>query len=152
VPSKAPSAFLVLRAGVHRAAFPVADVVETLRTRLTVPLTGAPPFVDGLTRIRGLPVPVVDLLHLMAGTPGAGTRLVTLRAGPRVVAVRVDDVEGLARLESDAALALPPLASTARNDLVETVARLDGDLLLVLRAARLLAPGDLPSPGGEGAP
>jgi purine-binding chemotaxis protein CheW len=152
VPSTVASAFLVLRAGAHRVAFPAGAVVEVLRVLPLRPVAGAPGFVEGLCRIRGMPVPVVDLACLLSGTAGTGAMLVSLRTGTGGVAVRVDRVEGIARLDPAAAVALPSLASTARPDLVETVARLDGDLLLVLRAARILLPGEVPAPAAGEAP
>jgi purine-binding chemotaxis protein CheW len=102
-------------------------------------LGGAPEVVRGLSVIRGVPVPVVDLARLLGGGDySAPTRFVTVRTGERSVALSVDEVLGIRDMAPAMQTDLPPLLRDARPDVVEAVSTLDGDLLLVLKAARLL--------------
>lgn len=135
----APNLSLVIRTGPHICALRLADVVETMRSRPIEPLGGAPEVVRGLSVIRGVPVPVVDLAKLLGGGDySAPTRFVTVRTGERSVALSVDAVLGIRDIAPAMQTDLPPLLRDARPDIVEAVSMLDGDLLLVLKAARLL--------------
>ena len=65
-------------------------------------------------------------------------RFVTLRLGRRCVALAVDAVIGVRRLEPGALGDLPPLLAHAAADTVDGIGTLDAELLLALRAARLV--------------
>lgn len=135
---------LIVGVGARRYALPIASVIETMRPLPLEPLAEGPPFVRGLSLIRGEAVPVVDMQALLEGTtaPAPG-RLVLVRAGERRVALAVDRVIGLRSLEEAALAALPPLLAEARGEHVGWVGRLDRQLLMVLEAGRL-APEEAP--------
>jgi purine-binding chemotaxis protein CheW len=119
-------------------ALPVQNVIETMRPLPTEALAGVPPFVRGLSLIRGRPVPVVDLGALVsASEPANPTRFVTLRLGDRRVALAVESVLGIRALP-DALSGLPPLLADAAAEAVSAVGALDAELLLVLETARLV--------------
>ena len=123
---------------VHRTlcAFPLREVIETLRPLPIEPLAGAPSYVCGLSILRGVPVPVVDLGLLLGAEQLRATRLVALRVGARTVAVAVGAVVGVHALT--AAAALPPLLKDAGRGAVQTLGSVDRELLLVLDGARLV--------------
>jgi chemotaxis signal transduction protein len=81
---------------------------------------------------------VVDLAALLGEGAGVCSRLVTVKAGDRLVALAVDEAVGLRSLPD---ASLPPLMQQAASDTVIAMSTLDSELLLVLDAARL-APGD----------
>jgi purine-binding chemotaxis protein CheW len=117
---------------------PLKHVVETMRPLPVSPLAGAPPFVCGLSVIRGLPGPVVDLGALLSGSePASPTRFVTLRLEDRRVALAVEAVLGIQELP-DTLGSLPKLLAEASAEAVSAVGTLDAELLLVLEAARLM--------------
>lgn len=119
-------------------ALPIADVIETMRPLPIEPIAEGPPFVRGLSIVRGEAVPVVDLAGLLderAGPPAE--RWVLVRAGDRRVALAVERVIGLGRLDPGELSALPPLLREAHGERVRQVGRLDAALLMVLEAARL---------------
>jgi purine-binding chemotaxis protein CheW len=129
---------LTVRAGARMLALPIESVVETMRPMPVEPLAGAPSFVRGLAVIRGAATPVVDVAELLgtrAETPG---RFVTLRLGPRQIALAVEAVLGLSALEPADLAALPPLLDDATRGAVHSVGLLDSQLVLVLRAARVV--------------
>jgi purine-binding chemotaxis protein CheW len=123
-------------------AIPLAHVAETMRPLPMEPAAGAPPFVLGLSVIRGQPVPVVDLGSLLGDHAARPARWVTLRVGARRVALAVDAVVGAHHLGSATLEELPPLLRDAHSGRVESLGALDSQLLLVLRTTRLL-PEDL---------
>lgn len=133
-----PDQVVLVRAGPRVCALPVASVVETMRPRPIAPLAGVPPFVAGVAVVRGEPVPVVHLgAFLGDAAPGAPARFVTVRAGPRLAALAVDAVIGVAALPARDAAALPLLADACAGAVEALRARDDG-LLVVLRTARLV--------------
>ena len=119
-------------------ALPLGHVIETLRPLTVEPLWGAPGFVCGLSIIRGVPVPVVDMGRLLGSERTRPTRFVTLRAGARTVAIAVDAVIGVRALGSAGTGELPPLLSGAGNAAVLSLGSLDRELLLVLKSGRLV--------------
>jgi purine-binding chemotaxis protein CheW len=124
-------------------AVPLAQVVETMRPLPVEPITGVPPFVRGLSIIRGSPVPVVDLGSLLADSAGeASTRFVTLRVGDRRVALAVEAVLGVRELDVSMVRELPPLLRDARAHAIQAIGSLDAELLVVLSASHVL-PADV---------
>jgi purine-binding chemotaxis protein CheW len=104
-------------------------------------IAGAPAFVLGLSLIRGVSVPIVDLGALLGETSVRTpfTRFVRLELGTRSVALAVQAVTGVIEVAPASLAAMPPLLSRAANTLVDTLALHDSELLLVLETARLVA-------------
>lgn len=119
-------------------ALPLASVVETMRPLRTEAVAGVPSPVRGLAIIRGVPTAVVDLGWVLAGEASNSGRFVTVKVGPRRVALAVDTVIGVRAIPQHTLSELPPLLSDANTDAVTAVATLDHQLLLALEAARLI--------------
>src|SRR5580658_8674545 len=94
---------LVCRVQNRRCAFPIHYVIETMRPLPSEPVPGAPGFVDGLSIIRGGPVPVVDMARLLGSDAGQPSRFVCIRTDHGTVALAVDEVLGV-RILSEASL------------------------------------------------
>ncbi|MGC4087657.1 MAG: CheW domain-containing protein [Polyangiaceae bacterium] len=130
---------LVVEAATLRCALPLASVRETMRPLGVEPISEAAEFVLGVSVIRGLPLPVVDLGKLVSGKRSASIgRYVTLAVDSRQVALAVDSVVGVRELSVESFSELPQLLSAARSGLVEALATLDSRLLLLLDSARTL--------------
>lgn len=116
-------------------AVPLTHVIETMRPLPVEPIAGVPSFVLGISIIRGIPMPVVDLGAVL-GTPGElAERFVTLRVGDKQVALSVNGVFGVRDLDTIMTIReLPPLLQRASKDLVETIGTLDEQVLMVLQA------------------
>jgi purine-binding chemotaxis protein CheW len=136
-------AMLVTRVGGVACGFPIAHVVETMRPLPVEPIRGshddALAVLDGLAMIRGTPVPVVDTRKLLGVRATAATRFVIVRVARRRVALAVDAVLAVRRVEAEALPGLPPLLRGARGDLVSAIGALDAELLIVLDSARVLS-------------
>ncbi len=129
---------MLCRSRTRLCALPLGYVIETMRPLGLTRLAGAPPFVSGLSMIRGAPVPVIDLGALLFGSePPSPTRFVTLRLEERRVALALEAVLGIRELPGTLSL-LPPLLADASAEAVAAVGRLDAELLVVLEAARLV--------------
>jgi purine-binding chemotaxis protein CheW len=103
-------------------------------------VAGTPGFVRGVSVIRGVPTPVVDLKALLEScenSPSYG-RFVALKCDARRLVIGVDSVVGLRNLDSAQLGELPPLLRDVAIDLIESFGTLDAQLLLVLRAGRIV--------------
>ena len=125
---------LVVRVQTRVCAVPLEHVVETMRPLPVESVAGMPAFVRGISIIRGVPTPVVDLGAVFGAPSNAFERIVTLRLGDRQVALCVDAVLGVRDLDLSAIHELPPLLRGASQDVLEAIGTLDGQLLTVLRA------------------
>ena len=136
------TAWLLCRIGGHLCGLPLDHVVETLRPLPIVPLADAPPTVLGVSILRGEPVVVVDLGHLLDAPVVQPERLVLLQTGPRRIGLVCEGVIGARIFGAESSRELPPLLQKAVGDIVSAVGTLDTELLLFLRTARLV-PEDL---------
>jgi purine-binding chemotaxis protein CheW len=138
--SSSPSSqFLVSRTHNWLCALPIEHVVETMRPQPCEPLANTPPFLLGLSIIRGAAVPVVDVAMLLgAAHPAEAARLVTLRAGDRRVAIAVEAVMGVRSLTRPSIEEAPALLQHTADDAVDAIGALDEQLLYLLRSACLL--------------
>lgn len=110
-----------------------------MRPLPTEPLAGQPPFVRGVSIIRGRPTPVVDIESLISSSGSSEcTRFVTLRTGGHRVALAVASVAGLKRLKAGDHEQLPPLLRSVGDSVISMLGTLDADLLAVLDASRVL--------------
>jgi purine-binding chemotaxis protein CheW len=131
---------LLVRVPAALCAFPLAEVIETMRPLPIEPLANTPNFIQGVARIRGAAVPVVELTVLFRGDHRGDvpTRFVTLRVGQRCVALSVQSVIGIADVSDQVFGDLPPLLKTIRTELIQTLGTLDAEFLVMLNTARLV--------------
>jgi len=127
-----PVSLLVCRSHLTLMGLPLAVIAEIMRPQPLQPLRAAAPCVQGVARIRGLAVPVVDAGALL-GVPAAKhvTRVVTLRVDQRLVGLAVEAVLGVHVLAAAMLADCPPLL--AADDAIQAIGTLDAQLLIVLR-------------------
>jgi purine-binding chemotaxis protein CheW len=128
---------LLVSVGGHTCALPVAHVVETMRPLPVEPLRDMPPFVLGLSIIRGRPTPVVHLGRLVGAGDAPVARFLSLRLESRALCLAAQAVVGVRELDTEGLAALPSVLGEA-NGHIESVGRLDTGLVLVLRSMRIL--------------
>ena len=133
------SRVLVVEVHGRFCAFPLAHVVEIMRPLPVEAIAGAPSFVRGISIIRGIPTPVVELGVLLGvdnekTLVGISARFVTLHLGERQAALSVDVVCGVRNLDALSILELPPLLQGASHNFIEAIATLDAQMLVILRS------------------
>ncbi len=143
------SRLLVVRCGGHTCGLKLSQLSEVMRPLPSEPVTGAPEVVQGISVIRGIPCPVVDLGALF-GERNPATRLVVVRAGKRRIALAVDKVLGIQPFSLAAFSELPPLVRGAGAGALEAIGALDSELLFVLDSGRLIPDELLASLASEG--
>jgi purine-binding chemotaxis protein CheW len=133
------SRLLLCRAGARLCALPIEHVVETMRPLPIEAMPGAPPFVCGLSMVRGVPLAVVDVGTLlgMSDLP-APSRFVSVRAGRRQVVLAVGEVLGVSDLPAASLHDLPPLLGEAGAGVASAIGALESALLVVLQASHIV--------------
>ena len=130
---------LIVRMGTRICALPLGAVKEVMRPLAIEPISGMPPFVLGLSLIRGSPAPVVALVRFFDEFSDEPiTRFVVLQVGQRVVALAVGGVAGIHELQLPQLQDMPPLLRDAHADAIEAIGRLDEQLLIVLNTGNIL--------------
>jgi purine-binding chemotaxis protein CheW len=135
----ASTVVILCRAGSRLCALPIEHVSLTMRAVPVEPIADAPPFVSGVSVIRGAPVPVVDAARLLGiDAERTAERYVIVRVGSRCVALAVQAVVGVERLVTNTASELPPLLGAASREVISQMTALDSALVSVLEGARLV--------------
>jgi purine-binding chemotaxis protein CheW len=127
----------------RRLAMRLACVEQVVRAVEVVPLPGAPSVVLGAIDVHGRIVPVVDArvrLGIRQREIDRGDCMILCRAGPRVVALVADAVEGVADLPGSALASVELPAGESR--LVDGLARTASGLVVVQDMARFLSPDE----------
>jgi purine-binding chemotaxis protein CheW len=130
--------FLICRTNDSLCALPLNSVVETMRPLPVKSLAAMPPFVLGVSVIRGVPVPIVDAARLVgANAVAAPRRFVTLRVGERCVGLAVESVIGVRIIPAASLEEIPPLVRDIADETVSSISTLDAQLLVVLQSAHI---------------
>ena len=128
------STCLVVRVQNCVCALPLTQVIETMRPLPIEPIAGVPSFVRGVSIIRGIVTPVVDLGSVLVARQCSGEHVVTVRLGERQVALAVDAVLGVRELDSSTVRETPRLLEGASKDVIDGIGTLDEQLLVLLCA------------------
>jgi purine-binding chemotaxis protein CheW len=128
---------LVFRAGPLLCALRLDEVIETMRPMETLPLAGTPPFVLGISVLRGVPTPVIDLCRLLGGGRCEDPqRYVTVRTERGAVAMATGPVLGIRAVDADEAGGHPALLGGAAGRLVAGVGTIGAEPLLLVQSMR----------------
>ena len=127
---------LVFRAGSLLCALRLDDVVETMRPLQTHPLAGTPAFVRGISVLRGVPTPVIDVARLIGGGQAEVHRYVAVRTERGTIALATGPVEGIRVVDPDGSTGHPALLTGESGRLVAGVATAGAEPLLLLQSMR----------------
>jgi purine-binding chemotaxis protein CheW len=133
----ADTAALIFRAGSMLCALRLVDVIETMRPLGTRPLAGTPAFVRGVSIVRGVPTPVVDVARLLGGERAELSRFIAVRTERGPVVFATGTVLGIRITEPGEGSGHPGLLGAAGR-LVAGVGTLDGEPILLLQSMRVV--------------
>lgn len=130
---------LIFTVGDRRFACALRAVREIVPERPVTRLPGAPAAVRGLMNLRGTMVTVLDLAARLGETAARQDdgMFVLVEAGPRVVGVRVDEVQDVRPVREDA---FEPVAdAAAHGGAVAALVRVDDGVAVLLDVDTLVA-------------
>ena len=139
---------LVFRAGSLLCALRLDEVVETMRPLPTRPLAGTPPYVRGITIMRGVPTPVVDVARVLGGEAAETERFVAVRTEHGPIAFATGPVLGIRATPPAGPAAYPGVSSR----LVAGVGMIGTEPVLLLQSMRVVPDEVWAAAAGEAVP
>lgn len=143
-PSSASKEYLSFALGGEEYAIDILCVREIRGYEPVTRIANAPPFVKGVTNLRGAIVPIVDLrlrFGLEAADYGPFTVVIVLDLGTRTVGVVVDTVSDVVTLEDGQIQPPPAFVAGVANAFIRGLAGQGAQMLVVLDiVGMMLAP------------
>ncbi|MGX6606335.1 chemotaxis protein CheW [Micromonosporaceae bacterium Da 78-11] len=127
---------VVFRAGALLCALPLDEVIETMRPLETRPLAGTPTYVRGISVLRGIPTPVIDVARLLGGAQAEVRRFIAVRTERGPVALATGPVLGIQDTAADIDRGHPALLGSGSNRFIAGVATIGTEPLLLLQSMR----------------
>ena len=130
-------------AGGKLYAVDILTIREILRDLTIEPIPKAPPFIEGIIRIRGEVIPVINLQKRLGKDASAGATdrnwALVAMVGDRVIAFLVDSVTRILKISTDSIMPAPELIlSGLRRQYLKGVCNTELGMLVVLDLNRML--------------
>ena len=119
--------------------FSVASIIEKQEI-IAVPRS--PEYVEGVTNLRGMVLPVIDLrkrFGLEQGEETKETRIIVVELGDLTVGMTVDAVSQVLRIEEDEIEPPSPIVTTIDSAFIIGIAKTDDRLIIALDLQKVLA-------------
>ncbi len=145
---------VAFRVGTQEFALEILQVERILRYERPARLPKSPDFLEGVVTYDGIPVPVVDLRKRLevAAPIDEQTRLMVLALEDQRVAVIVDEVREVLRVDSTTVVAPPPIVRGLAAAYIAGLVTRGDRMLVLLQAAKLLNSTERLALAGAGAP
>ena len=133
---------VVLELAGEAYAVEIGRVQEIIRMQPITRIPNGPPWIEGVTNLRGRVIPVLDLrrrLGLPAGQTTRRSRIVVAELGEHTVGLVVDGVSEVLRVPPEAVEPPSSLVTTADSVYLRAVANIGERLVLLLDLSRLLS-------------
>lgn len=118
---------------------PILKVQEIIKIPQITKMPGVPPYIEGITNLRGRIVPVVNLKKILGiSEVNSGSKVIVVSSGKITFGALVDDITGVVNIEESQVEPAEGVIQHGQNQ-IEGVARL-GDKLLVLLDTKKLIP------------
>ncbi|ANF58389.1 chemotaxis protein CheW [Halotalea alkalilenta] len=133
--------YLSFRLGDEEYAIDILRVQEIRGYDNITRIAGTPPFIKGVTNLRGVIVPIVDLrikFELESVEYDHRTVVIVLNIGDRVVGAVVDDVKDVLSLSPDQLRPAPEFGGAMSVEYLEGLVDLDDRMLILLDIERLM--------------
>ncbi|GEN27945.1 chemotaxis protein CheW [Halovibrio variabilis] len=133
--------FLVFSLGEEEYAVDILKVQEIRGYENVTRIANAPDFIKGVTNLRGVIVPIVDLrikFHLESVEYGGQTVVIVVNVADRVVGIVVDGVSDVMTLTPDQIKPAPEFGVTLSSDFLSGLGSLDDRMLVLVDIDKLL--------------
>lgn len=133
--------FLVFSLGEEEYAIDILKVQEIRGYENVTRIANAPEFIKGVTNLRGVIVPIVDLrikFHLSKVEYGGQTVVIVVNVGERVVGIVVDGVSDVMTLTPEQIKPAPEFGVTLSSDYLSGLGSLEDRMLVLVDIEKLL--------------
>ncbi len=123
---------------------PILKVQEIINTPPITKLPQSPPYVEGVTNLRGRIVPILNLKSLinLSSDSGKGKRVIVVSSGKIVFGILVDDISGVITIDESTIDSCDDFLHKG-NEQVKGVAKLQDRLVVLLNTTKLIPQGDM---------
>ncbi|WP_444677497.1 chemotaxis protein CheW [Halomonas sp. E19] len=138
--------FLVFSLGDEEYAVDILKVQEIRGYENVTRIANAPDFIKGVTNLRGVIVPIVDLrikFHLEKVEYGGQTVVIVVNVEDRVVGIVVDGVSDVMTLSPDQIKPAPEFGVTLSSDFLSGLGSLDDRMLVIVDIDKLLTSDEM---------
>jgi len=125
-------------------AIPITKVREIINLPVITKIPQSPPYLKGITNLRGSVIPVVDLKKLahVSASEVDGTKIIVIACGRITFGLLVDGITGVVSIDASDIESVENLPQ-GQTDQVEGVAKLNGRLLVLLDIKKLIPLDDM---------
>jgi len=143
---------VTFRVGAQEFAFDILQIERILRYEAPAPLPRAPGFLEGVVQYAGTAVPVVDLRKRfeLEAPVREETRLMVVDLGDQKVAVLVDEVREVMRVDSTTIAAPGPVVRGLAAAYISGIITRPGRTIILLNTRKLLSSTERLSLSGIG--
>lgn len=119
----------------------ITSVESIIKMQAITSIPQAPAVVEGVTNLRGMVLPVVNLrkrFNLPGGENDKNTRIIVSAINGLKVGMIVDGVSEVLRIQDQVIEPTPPMVSTVDTAFITGIIKLEGRLVILLDLARVL--------------
>lgn len=138
--------FVGFRLANQNYIFRIERIQEIVIPTTTARVPEVPPYVDGVSNLRGTIIPIINLralFNLDRKTNDAETRTIVVNVGARTIGCTVDAVSRVMRVPPEQIQPAPDSISTTGRRFIEGFARVGEELFILLDVDQLLDPANL---------
>jgi purine-binding chemotaxis protein CheW len=138
--------FLTFRLGAEEYGIDILKVQEIRGYDAVTQIANAPAFIKGVTNLRGIIVPIIDLrlkFNLGRADYDQFTVVIILNLSGRVVGIVVDSVSDVLSLASEHIRPAPAFGSAVDTYYVTGIGALDSRMLILVDIERLMSSADM---------
>ncbi len=120
----------------------IASVESIIKIQGITAVPQAPAFVEGVTNLRGVVLPVIDLrkrFGLPSTEKNKETRIVVVEMGDTTVGMVVDAVTEVLRVPSESIEPPSPLVTTVDSTFITGIAKVEERLIILLDLGKVLS-------------
>ena len=133
--------YLVFRLGDEEYGIDILKVQEIRSCERVTRIANSPDFIAGVTNLRGVIVPIVDLrikFRLSSAEFNEHTVVIVLNFGNRVVGIIVDGVSDVLSLTAEQIRPAPDFSVTLSTEYLEGLGSVDDRMLILVNIEKLL--------------
>jgi len=119
----------------------IMDIKELIKPREVTEVPRAPAFVSGIISLRGVIIPIIDLLNRLGLARESVTgreRVIVVRQGESFCGLLVDEIIQVARIATGDIEAAPAVLEGIDRDFVTGIGRADGRMVILLNLAHVI--------------
>ena len=145
-PASGEQQLVVFRLGEDYFAMPIANVNEIIRLQKITPVPKAPPFVEGVTNLRGRVIPVIDLrkrFGVASQAAGQFSRIIVVEQDARLLGMMVDAVDEVLTVPSSSIEPVDEMIVSVDSQFLSGIVRLEDRLIILLDQEQVLSAGEV---------